>query len=74
MFVFGIHLLATLQWLRQFLLPGPVAAADIVLGSLRSQIIVTIAEMGIPEVLAVGPKSASEIAHELGAGLLCDLP
>ncbi|KAK9789206.1 hypothetical protein WJX73_010674 [Symbiochloris irregularis] len=64
-FIFGVYLIATLQWVTQLITPAPLVATDLALANIRGQIITTVTELGIADALDRA-KTAKELASELG--------
>ena len=75
MYLAGIYLLSAVRWLYSALLPPPILVLDLSMGFMKSHIVHAAAVLGIPDVLAEGPVSLTQLAARTGVlGLLAFPP
>ena len=68
-FVVFMYVLAACNWLYQRMHPAPILAIKMVGGLASAHLIAALCELQIADALADGPKTAAELASELGACL-----
>lgn len=54
------------ELLGNYVLPAPQRVCDMASAFFRSQVIITVNELGVPEALEAGPKTGQQLAQQLG--------